>query len=439
MDLQQKIMELADAQQDALTARRRDLHEHPEPGWTEFRTAALAASVLSRLGYTVTTGTEAMDGAARMGVPSAAALAAAHERALLEGAEAGWLDKMTGGYTGVVGTMQFSADGPVVALRFDMDCNDVEEASDPGHRPHAAGFRSLHARAMHACGHDGHTAVGLATAGLLAQLKNELRGTIKLIFQPAEEGVRGARAMVERGIVDDVDYMLGAHFGFKMRHTGSIACNVTGFLATSKFDARFIGLPAHAGAAPEAGKNALLAAACAALNLHAIPRHSAGVSRINVGYLEAGSGRNVIGDKALMRLETRGGSSEINAYMETEAIRILRAAAAMYDVQLDITQMGGAAGGSNSPELAAYLERHAKQLGIFQEVIGACDFGASEDFSYFMERVQQHGGQAAYMMIGADLAAGHHDSHFDFDEKALVYALKMLTTTAASLLLEKKL
>ena len=65
------------------------------------------------------------------------------------------------------------------------------------------------------------------------------------------------------------------------------------------------------------------------------------------------------------------------------------------------------------------------------------NFGASEDFSYFMERVQQRGGQAAYMMIGADLAAGHHDSHFNFDERALVYALKMLAACAASLLMEK--
>lgn len=136
--------------------------------------------------------------------------------------------------------------------------------------------------------------------------------------------MRGAHAMVESGIVDDVDYMLGAHFGFKMRKTGTVACNVTGFLATSKYDARFQGVPAHAGAAPEQGKNALLAAACATLNLHAISRHSAGASRINVGRLDAGSGRNVIGDKALLCLETRGATSEINAFMETEAQRIIK-------------------------------------------------------------------------------------------------------------------
>lgn len=249
--------------------------------------------------------------------------------------------------------------------------------------------------------------------------------------------MRGAHAMVESGIVDDVDYMLGAHFGFKMRKTGTVACNVTGFLATSKYDAHFQGVPAHAGAAPEQGKNALLAAACAALNLHAISRHSAGASRINVGRLDAGSGRNVIGDKALVCLETRGATSAINAFMETEAQRILKAAAMMYDVKVDIEKVGGAAGGSNSPELAAFLEKEANSLGIFEEVVGECPFGASEDFSYFMERVQSHGGQAAYMMVGADLAAGHHDSHFDFDERALGYSLKLMGCAVCKLLLSK--
>ena len=430
---------MADERKDALIKQRRDLHRHPETGWTEFRTASLAASVLSRLGYEVHTGTDTVKTSAMMGVPDASVLEQAQKRAMDEGADPAWVKKMAGGHTGVVGIMHFAAPGPVVALRFDMDSNDIDETKDESHRPNREGFPSCHAQAMHACGHDGHTTVGLAAAELLAACRDELKGTIKLVFQPAEEGVRGAKAMAECGIVDDVDYMLGAHFGFKMHETGSIACNVREFLATSKFDAHFTGVPAHAGAAPEAGKNALLAAACAALNLHAIARHSAGASRINVGFLQAGSGRNIIGDKAVLKLETRGASSEINAYMEKEALRVLQAAAAMYDTKISIEKVGGAAGGSNSPELSAYLEQHAKSLGIFKKVVGDCPFNASEDFSYFMEKVQQHGGQAAYMMIGADLAAGHHDSHFDFDEAALVYALKMLTTAATGLLLGKNL
>lgn len=437
MRWENELMGLADAMQAEMIACRRDLHHYPETGWTEYRTAAKAAARLQELGYVVQTGAETITKDCMMGVPQADVLRAAEKRAVEEGADAAWVAKMEGGRTGVVGTMHFGAGGPVVAIRFDMDCNDVTETDSAEHRPNQEGFASCHKGAMHACGHDGHTTVGLALAALLTRFKEELNGTVKLCFQPAEEGVRGAHAMVASGVVDDVDYMLGAHFGFKMKRTGSIACNVTDFLATSKYDARFTGVPAHAGAAPEQGKNALLAAACAALNLHAIARHSAGASRVNVGRLDAGSGRNIIGDKALLCLETRGATSGINAYMEREAERVIKAAAMMYDTQVELQKVGGAAGGSNSPKLAAFLEREARALGIFDEVVGECPFGASEDFSYFMERVQSHGGEAAYMMVGANLAAGHHDSHFDFDEKALSYSLKMLGSCACKLLSQR--
>ena len=438
MTLAQDMMAAVDGMQEELVTGRRDLHRYPEPGWTEFRTAAKVAKALKELGYEVAMGREAVAEAAMMGRPSAEVLKAAQERAIEEGADPALVAAMEGGFTGVVGTLRFEKPGPVVGLRFDMDSNDVQETDDPKHFPNREGFASVHDGAMHACGHDGHTTVGLALAKLFKQFEGQLCGTVKLVFQPAEEGVRGAKAMVERGVVDDVDFMLGAHFGFKMRETGGIACNVTGFLATSKYDARFTGVPAHAGAAPEEGKNALLAAACAALNLHAIARHGAGSSRINVGYIEAGSGRNIIGDRALLKLETRGATSEINAYMEKEAVRILKAAAQMYDVKVAVEKVGGAAGGSNSPALAAYLEEQAKKSGIFSRVVGACDFGASEDFSYFMERVQARGGEAAYMMVGADLAAGHHDSHFTFDEAALLYAVKMMAVATAGLLRGEK-
>ena len=438
MKLDQEIMQSADAMKDEMITRRRDLHRHPEPGWTEFRTAALVATTLEFLGYDVAAGEDAVARTSMMGLPAPEILRAAEERAAAEGAEPRWLERMKGGLTGVVGTLHFAKPGPVVALRFDMDSNDVDETDAPDHLPNREDFASRHAGAMHACGHDGHTTVGLAVAKLLAERKDALAGTLKLIFQPAEEGVRGAKAMTDRGVVDDADYMLGAHFGFKMKETGSIACNVTGFLATGKYDARFTGRASHAGAAPEAGRNALLAAACAALNLHAIPRHSGGASRINVGVLEAGTGRNVTADKALLKLETRGATSAINEFMETEAERVIEAAAAMYGVEVSVEKVGGAAGGSNTPELAAFVAKRAKELGVFSKIVNDCDFGASEDFAYFMERVQSHGGQAAYLMVGADLAAGHHDSHFNFDENALPNAAKILACTASSLLLGEK-
>ena len=151
-----------------------------------------------------------------------------------------------------------------------MDAVDGVEDETANHRPWREGFASINRGAMHSCGHDGHTAIGLAVAEVLVNQKEGLFGTLKLIFQPAEEGVRGAKAMTEKGIVDDVDFLLGMHLGGPLRKTGQIGCDTPGFLATTKVDAIFTGVPAHAGAAPEQGKNAALAAAAAMLNLHAI-------------------------------------------------------------------------------------------------------------------------------------------------------------------------
>ena len=434
MILDNEIMMLAEELKDITITRRRNLHRHPEGAWTEFRTAAFVADTLSDLGYEVLTGKQVIAESAMTGVPKAIVLAEHMKRAINQGANPKWVNKMGGGKTGVLGILKFKKPGPTVALRFDMDANDIIEAQTDQHRPCKEGFTSINKGFMHACGHDGHTSVGLAVAEILIKLKDELAGTIKLIFQPAEEGVRGAKAMVEQGIVDDVDYMLGAHLGLQMKKTGKLACHVTGFLATSKFDAEFTGLPAHAGAAPETGRNALLAASCATLNLHAIPRHSEGASRINVGILTAGSGRNVIPSNAILKLETRGATDNINQYMLTEAQKVIKTAAMMYGVDVKITEMGSATGGNTSVDLAANLNQVATRIGIFEEIVPSCNFGASEDFSYFMERVQKNGGQAAYLMIGTDLAAGHHDSYFDFDETALDLATKFISSSAINLL-----
>lgn len=127
-----------------------------------------------------------------------------------------------------------------------------------------------------------HTAIGLGLAHVLKQYAAQLNGVIKLIFQPAEEGTRGARAMVAAGVVDDVDYFTAIHIGDR-RAGGTVVCGGDNFMATTKFDVQFSGVAAHAGGKPEDGRNALLAAAQAALGLHAIPPHSAGASRVNVG------------------------------------------------------------------------------------------------------------------------------------------------------------
>lgn len=433
MYLDEKIAQLAAELEEKTITRRRDLHRHPETGWTEFRTASIVIETLTKLGYDVRFGEDVIDETGMMGVPSDDVLMQQMKRAISQGANPELVAKMSGGKTGVVGMMKFAKPGKTVAMRFDMDCNDVTEATDDKHRPFKEGFSSINQGCMHACGHDGHTSAGLAIAEILATLKDELAGTVKFIFQPAEEGVRGAKGMMMKGIVDDVDYLLGAHL--MSPKVGYLAYDVQGFFATSKFDATFKGIPAHAGGFPEVGKNALLAAANAAINLQAISRHSEGASRINVGVLNAGSGRNIIPADATIKVETRGATSEVNAYVYDHAKKIIESCAAMYENEVTITQMGGAVGGNNSPELSQKVGTIAKRLGIFQEFERLDEIGGSEDCSYFMEKVQKNGGQAAYLIIGASLTAVNHNLYFDFDEHVLALEAQLLATVATELMI----
>ena len=424
------IWQQAEELKDEMVERRRDLHRHPETGWTEFRTASMIIGELKNLGYDVKFGDDVIDEKSMMGVPSEAELADYMQRAISEGADPELVKKMAGGKTGIVATLKTDKPGKTVAFRFDMDCNDVEEERSEEHRPAKEGFASEHKKAMHACGHDGHVTIGLSAAKLLAANKARLAGTIKLIFQPAEEGVRAAFAMMNAGVVDDVDYLFGGHIGFKATTNNCLVTMTDGFLATTKLDAEFTGVSAHAGAAPEQGKNALLAAAQAAISLNTIPRNSKGSSRINVGVLNAGTGRNVVPDIAAIKLETRGATTEIDEYMVTEAKRILNACAAMYDVKVKITMAGAAPACFADKELGHEVAELIEEKCHYDEVVEYVDMGGSEDCGYFMERVQQHGGRALYMMYGTKIAAGHHNSHFDFNEDCLWKAAATVTEIA---------
>lgn len=434
--MDKQIVELAHKIAEKTISRRRDFHRYAETAWTEFRTASVVADVLTKLGYEVYVADAVMDRDARMGVPSETELARHYERAVAQGANPLWVEKMRGGMTGVVGVMRFGRPGPVVAMRFDMDANDAYESADDKHRPVREKFASVNEGAMHACAHDAHAAVGLAIAEILAHCNENMAGTVKLIFQPAEEGGRGAKCMVAKGVVDDVDAFVGMHFGLNVRKTGAVACQSEGFLVSTKADALFTGTPAHAGAAPEEGRNAVLAAAAATLNLHAISRHSKGASRINVGVIQGGSGRNVIPANAMLKMETRGATEEINNYMYAEAMRIIEAAAAMQGVELAIQIMGETIDCENNPELAEKIGLAAAKTGLFSDIMPSCNLGGGEDCTFFMRRVREHGGQAAYITVGTELAAGHHNFRFDINEDALIGAVALMAQIAADILAE---
>ena len=358
-----------------------------------------------------------------MGVPSEEKLASHYELAKSWGADEEFLPATKGGMTGVIGILR-CGEGPTVALRFDIDALGVIESLEEDHLPYKEGFASINPGSMHACGHDGHTSIGLGVAKVLMEIKNELHGTVKLIFQPSEEGVRGAKSIVEKGHLDGVDYLIGNHVSGRAADSNmQIVGGTYGSLATCKYDVTFRGLAAHAGAHPHKGKNALLAAAAAVMNLYAIPRHGNGNSQINVGTLHAGSGRNVIADEAFLELEVRGVNTEVNRYMCEAAERVLESCAQMYGCQLEIKLMGAAESLSSDQPLCELVGEAAKKVGL-QVKPGMIQSFGSEDLSYMMNRVQGNGGQATFMRTLSYQPAAAHNRKFDFGEELLANGVK---------------
>ena len=414
---------------------RRDFHAHPELGFHEYRTAAHVCDVLSQLpGCTVRFGSQVMQAEGRMNVPSSAESTAAKAEALAAGANPRWVDAMDGGLTGVVAEWTFARPGPTLAFRVDLDALPVTESGAAAHLPAREGFASQRRGRMHACGHDGHTAIGLGLASLVAQRATKWGGRLRIIFQPAEEGCCGAAAMVAAGVVNGVDYFVAGHLGTSATETGLISCGSGGFLATTKIDVTLRGVAAHAGMKPHEGRNTLLAAATLTLQLHAITRHGAGDSRVNVGQLTAGSGRNIIADHAELKLEVRGATTAINDFMTAEAHRIIAAVAGMHDVSAEVTVVGAAQGARCDPKLKEIVRVAAESLPQTRRVVDSLDMAGSEDASLFMSAVQARGGQATYLLIGSALAAGHHHPTFDFDEAALLHGAELYAAIADRIL-----
>lgn len=412
---------------------RRDFHLYAESGWLEFRTATLVADELNRLGYQLQLGRQVINADARMGLPDAATLQQQEQRALEQGALAQWLPHFSGGFCGIVATLDTGRPGPVMAFRVDMDALDLNEKMADDHRPFREGFASCNPGMMHACAHDGHTTIGLGLATVLMQLKSQLNGTIKLIFQPAEEGTRGAKSMVEAGVVDDVDFFTAIHIGTGVA-AGEVVCGSNTFMATTKLDVSFRGVASHAGARPEEGRNALLAAAQATLALHNLPQHSGGSARVNVGVLQAGTGRNVVPDIAFMKVETRGSSNEVNDFIYQQALQTLAGAAAMYGVEHQVKLMGAARSSQPTSAWVDFIHRQAESVEELTSVVNSrAQAAGSEDATYMMERVKQRGGQASYVIFGTELSAGHHNEKFDFDESVMPVAIKTLATLALNL------
>ena len=443
-ELERRLQGLARKEEAWLVRVRRDLHRHPEPAWAEYRTAALAAQTLEECGFAVRMGQEALLPQARPRRLPPDMVRDEQARAAAQGVAAHWLERMPDGLTGLWGDLDLAgapADagedetGPLIAFRFDMDANaGISECREADHAPAAAGFASCRDDAMHACGHDGHVALGLGLARLLAALRPELearfRGRIRLIFQPAEEEGEGAPGMVAAGAVDGVSRLFGIHLSMQAGDSGTLVCGTTHFLATTNFEVFFDGRAAHAGLAPQEGRNALLAACTACTALLGIARHGEGSSRINVGEMRGGEAPNAIPAHAWFRGETRGENSDINGFMMAEVRRMVQGAARMHGCTARLFCQSYCPGASSHPELTALVGRVAGEMGGFTQILPQAEFRASEDFCWFMNKVEEDGGQAVYLQLGADRPSGHHTPRFTFDESVLPRGVELLARLA---------
>lgn len=428
------VLTLSAASAAKLTEIRRDLHRYPELCWLEYRTTALIAQKLYEAGAEVVTGRPLHAPEAMLALPPVETRQSCLRRAEEEySIPAALSAEMLEGFTGAMGIVRGALPGPTVMLRFDIDCNEVQESADPDRLPVKEDFCSRHPGWMHACGHDGHTAIGIGVAQLLTQHRSQLCGEVRLLFQPAEEGGRGALSHVAAGLFDDVDYLLAAHIGLAADRFGTVSAATHGFLCSSKLDFRFTGLSAHAGKNPELGHNALAAAVTAVSNMLAIPRHSAGGSRINIGVLQAGPGRNVIPDYAQLQAETRGASEEINAYMAAHAKRIARCAAEMHRCGCEEQFVGCSTESRCSDPLVDLVLQTLADIPEVDKPVRSLDIGAGEDYAQMMNRVLARGGQTTLMMLGSELPAPHHSKNFDFDERVLPLGVKLFTALVLTL------
>jgi amidohydrolase len=368
-----------------LVATRRDLHQHPELGFEETRTSTLAAERLKSLGYQVKSGV---------------------------------------GKTGVVAVRPGGGGGRCVLLRADMDALPVEETND-------VSYRSKHAGKMHACGHDGHVAIGLEVARRLAAL--QLGGTVKLAFQPAEEVSHGAQAMIAGGVLDapTVDAAFGIHLWNDLP-VGTVGVMPGPIMASvDEFEIAILGRGGHA-AAPHQTVDPVLTAAhvvTALQSLVARRRNPLEEGVVSVTQVNAGHAFNVIPGRADLRgtVRTFGGKfwDDAPALIAETAQGIAGAFGARAEVRYH--------------RLTAPLVNDARMAGLMAEVAGqvvgtenvrsGVRTMGGEDMSYFLQRVP---GCFAFVGSGPKngKAAPHHSAGFDIDEESLVIGAEVMARVA---------
>lgn len=410
---------------------RREFHHYPEIGWTELRTSARVAEILEKVGYKCLMGKDVVnEETISFEMLSDERKEEEKARAISQGAKPEYVER-TSGYPGVIVELDTGKGGPVTALRFDIDCLPYQEPEKKGYRPFDEGYISCNPGHVHACGHDAHTAIGLGLAEALFTVKDQLKGKIRIIFQSAEERYNGAQAIVDKGHLDDATHFLSVHVALTAEGyplpSNTLCCGCKDFLSDNQIDVTFHGKAAHPCGASQEGKNALLAACTAALNLHAIASHEAGICRINVGILNAGVAVNTIAPNAFMSIEYRGQTREISEYARKRVFDILDGAAKAYDMEYTYDDFGEIPATQSDDVIMGIVQRAAGKVPWFKKIYFEGSIGGTDDAAVMMNKVQDNGGIATYIGIGTNTTQPIHNAEFDLDEDAIPAAIDMLT------------
>ena len=372
-----------------IIAWRRDFHQHPELGFEEFRTAGIVAEHLHALGVETRTGV---------------------------------------GQTGVVGVIEGASPGPTVLLRFDMDALPVPEETD-------LPFASQHPGVMHACGHDGHTAIGMAVARLLAQTREQWPGRVKLMFQPAEEGLGGAKAMVRDGLLKHPrpDAAFALHLWNQLPLGQLVVQEGPLMSAADHFEISIKGKGGH-GAAPEDTIDAVLVGAEVVNALQSIVSRNVppqDTAVLSVGSFRAGGAFNVIAERANMAGTIRTFDPEVRALILQRMQKVLTGITAAHGAQaiFDLKENEYTPAVINDASMAEIARTAAQKMLPPEQITEIRPLMVSEDMSEVFNRVP-----GCYVLLGAEPEGGargpHHNPRFDINEDALPLATAIMASIA---------
>jgi aminobenzoyl-glutamate utilization protein A len=279
--------------------------------------------------------------------------------------------------------------------------------------------------------------MGLGLAQALLERKDALRGKVRLIFQPAEERYYGAQSIVDKGHLDDVENFISVHVALtgdgRPLPSKTICCGCKDFVSDCQLDVTFTGRAAHPCGASQEGKNALLAACTAALNLHSIAPHEAGLCRVNVGVLNAGVVVNTIAPNAFMSVEYRGQDKEISRYARRRVFDVLEGVSRSYDLEYSVHDWGEIPSSQSDDAMMEVVQRAAGKTPWFERIYFEGSVGGTDDAAVMMNKVQENGGIATYAGIGTDTIQPLHNPEFDLDEDAIPATIDMLACAIGEL------